>query len=149
MNAKEQDRLKRAWTLAHKLVTLAKQGWPETGKDLLEVKTEELCKAMGLSGKAKLEELRKFVQDTVGFMQGYGLHMVCGCGYLSLMVARSASIEQAFFEERKLTSFAPESLDRFFESSLLDMAKAPGTPVRQVCEIEAAAKQEDASKSSR
>ena len=60
MDNKDFERRKRAWEFAHKLITLGKVAPEREGKDLLDVRTEEICKAMGRPQGASLEEVQQF-----------------------------------------------------------------------------------------
>ena len=51
-------RRKKAWQLAHKLLTLAAIVAEREGADMIAVRTEEFCKAMGQPEGARLEDVR-------------------------------------------------------------------------------------------
>jgi hypothetical protein len=121
--------------LAHKLLTLTPVVVERERVDMIQLNTGEITRAMGLDGPAKLEDVREFVQDVVLYLQGYGLNIVCGCGYLSLMVSHATSIENAVAEERELASFALDNLDQYLEEWLMENNPPPESPVRQMCEI--------------
>ncbi len=53
-------RRKRAWEFAHKLITVSRIVPNREGKDMLDVRTEEFCIAMGKSGSAKLDNFLVF-----------------------------------------------------------------------------------------
>jgi hypothetical protein len=105
---------KRAWLLAHKLIFLGRAVAEREGADLLNVKTAEVCKAMGKPEGAALEEVQRFVYRVLSFMKGYGMYTATGCGYLSLMVAREERRDQALEENRDLVGFTPEDLEAFW-----------------------------------
>ncbi len=130
------ERKKRAWHLAHKLITLGRAVPENEGKDMLEVRIEEICKAMEKPDGAKLEEVRKFFLEVVEFMQGYGMYIVCGCGYLSIMVSEAARREMVLKENREPTLFTPESIDRSFDEYVLDTRGSLDNSFRQVCDIQ-------------
>lgn len=120
--------------LAHKLLSLTPVVVERERVDMVQLNTGEITRAMGIDGPAKLEAVREFVQDVVLYLQGYGLNIVCGCGYLSLMISSATSIEKALAEERELASFSLDNLDRRLEEWLMEN-KPPKSPVRQLCEI--------------
>ncbi len=130
------ERKKRAWRLAHKLITLGRAIPKNEGKDMLDVRTEEICKAMGKPDGAKLEEVREFVLEVVEFMQGYGMYIVCGCGYLSIMVSEAAHRELALEENREPTSFMPQSIDKYLEEYILNTENSNNRPVPQICDYQ-------------
>ncbi len=129
-------RRRRAWKFAHKLVTLGKAVTEREGKDLLYVSTEEICKAMGQPNGANLEAVQKFVHDVVEFMQGYEMYIVCGCGYLSLMISKAALVESAFENDREPTQFAPKSIDRYLDDYILNTQSSGDNLSKQVCEFQ-------------
>jgi len=133
----EVDQQRRgAWEFAHKILSLTKVVVAREGRDLLEISTREICVAMGRPDGAKLEEVRDFVFQVLEFLQGYDVHMVCGCGYLSLMASAEDWSERFLESGSEPTSFAPPDLEQYFDEHVISTPGASGTAVRQVCELE-------------
>jgi hypothetical protein len=88
---------------------------------------------MGTAGPAVLEEVRSFVLDVAAFLGGHGLHVVCGCGYLSLLVCDEARHEE-ILGRRETASFRPGNLDDYFETHVLAARGAGPDHVRQICD---------------
>ncbi len=126
---------RRAWLLAHKLITLGRAVGQREGTDLVQVTTAQLAHAMGASGPAPLEQVRAFAQQVVDFMAGYGLYTACGCGYLSLLVGPSEAAERAFAEKRELSWHTPEDVDAYLDEILQLETGPPRAELRPVCEI--------------
>ena len=109
----------RAWLLAHKLLTLGRMVKDTHGKDLLHVPTSEITKAMGLSGRAKLEDVQTFIFHVLEFMKGYDMVTACGCGYLCIRVGLKATWNSAQDRETDLSEFRVNDLDALMEKVLL------------------------------
>jgi len=129
-------RRKSAWQLAHKLLTLAGIVAKREGADLVAVKTEEFCKAMGQPEGAKLEDVRDFVREVVEFMQGFGMYVVCGCSYLSLSVAPEQRMQLALDQNRQPTSFSPDSIDDYLNEYLGDSRDNSKLVIRRACDVD-------------
>jgi hypothetical protein len=134
MSANLHDR-KRAWDFAHKLLSIVKVIPELEGKQLLVVKTEEICKAMGATEKAKLEEVQRFVFEVIAFMKGYGMYIACGCGYLSLMVCLEQGHE-SLIANRDTTAFVPDAIDGYFERAVLALRDGDKDTVAEICDRE-------------
>jgi len=126
---------KRAWEFAHKILSLARIAPAREGKDLLEISTREICRAMGQPEGAKLEDVRDFVFQVLGFLQGYDVHLVCGCGYLSLMASVEDWSERCVEGGSDPTSFAPPDLDQYFEEHVINAPRAARADAPQLCEL--------------
>ena len=124
---------RRAWELAHKLLSIVEIIPKRERKALLVVGTEEICKAMGTPQKAKLEAVQQFVFDVISFMRGHGVFIACGCGYLSLMVCADEGHEETV-ANRETTAFLPESLDEYFEKHVLGSGAEAGEAVLEICD---------------
>ena len=129
------QRRRRAWEFAHKLLSIIEVIPRREGKALLVVRTEEICKAMGVPHKAKLEQVQRFVFDVVAFMRGYGMYIACGCGYLSLMVC-SAERHEQIIENRDATAFLPESVDDYFDKFVLSSSCPEEESVDEICDFD-------------
>jgi hypothetical protein len=129
------DKKRRAWELAHKLITLGRIVSEKEGKDMLYVGTGEFCRAMGQPDGAGLEEVREFVLEVAEFMRGYDMYMVCGCGYLFMSVCKERTRDQALDEDRGLTSFTPVSVDNYFDEYIMNIHWSKDNRVRQTCDV--------------
>lgn len=127
------EQRRRAWELAHKILSIVGVLPRLEGKRLLVVSTGEIGRAMGVPEKAKLEEVQRFVFDVISFMKGSPVHIACGCGYLSLMVCRQENHEE-IIEDRAATAFSPESLDAFFETHVLASTASDSDTVQEICD---------------
>jgi hypothetical protein len=127
------SRSRQAWNLAHKILSLTRIVPEREGADLLEVSTAQICKAMGQPNGAKLEEVRDFVLQVVEFMQGYDAHLVCGCGYLSLLVSREELARRYFDEGREPTRFKPLDLDQYFDEHVINAPRSDAPAPPEVC----------------
>ena len=132
----ELSRRKKAWCFAHKLITMVKVVPQREGKELVNVRTEEICKAMDQPSGAKLEDVQKFVYEVIEFMQGYDMDIICGCGYLSMMVSTTQTRERAIRENREPTSFVPDSIDKYLDDYILDSQGSCDNYVRQICDVQ-------------
>jgi len=132
---KELERKRRAWALAHRILSIVRLLPSLEGKELLVVETAEISRAMGTTGPAVLEEVRRFVFDVVALLGGHGVRVVCGCGYLSLLVCDEARHEE-ILGRREDTSFRPADLDDYFETHVLAARGAGPDDVRQICDDE-------------
>ena len=65
---------------------------------------------MGKPGGATMEEVKDFACSVVKRMQGHGVTVACGCGYLSLLVFTDAAMATACEENRELRVAPLESL---------------------------------------
>jgi len=135
--AEVDQQRKRAWVLAHKILSLTKIVQSLDGIDLLQVSTQEICKAMGKPEGARLEEVRDFVYQVLGFLQGYDVHLVCGCGYLSLLASAEDWSERFLEHGREPTPFSPPDLEQYFYEHVINGPRALRTDVPQICESEA------------
>lgn len=131
--AEANPRRRRAWTLAHKLLSLIRIVPEREGADLLEVSTAEICNAMGQPGRAKLEEVRDFVQQVAEFMREYDAHLVCGCGYLSLLVSPEERATQCWAEGREPIKFSPPDLEDYFEAHVINTPRVGAPPPPTLC----------------
>jgi hypothetical protein len=121
--------------LAHKLITIGRAIGERESVDLVQVSTAQLCQAMGAAPGVELERLRQFAQQVAVFLQGYDLHVVCGCGYLSLLVGPRAGVERALAEQRDLTSYAPEDIEAYLDETLDAQPSSALAPLQAVCDI--------------
>lgn len=128
---------KRAWELAHKLITLGRAVAEREGRELLVATTDEICRAMGKPGGASIEEVKRFVCQVLELMQGYQMYMACGCGFLSIRVTTQEACDRALEENRDLRSYTPEDLDGYFDGYLLSAAAHPSSSVPCSCPVEA------------
>ena len=126
MNAPNLDQRRRAWELAHKLLSLIPWMQQRQDADLLALPTAQACKAMGMPDGAKLEEVRDFLREVTSFLRGYDMFVACGCGYLSLKVGVREAVEQAHEEGRDLVEITLDDVDAAFETFLRD--RKPGDP---------------------
>jgi hypothetical protein len=124
---------KRAWELAHKRLSLVKVIPEREGKELLVVRTEEICKAMGGEEKAKLEDVQRFVFDIIAFLKTYGMYIACGCGYLSLMIC-PMDRHEFLIAERDTTGFVPKDLEDYFEKHVLTSSNVKTEEVKAICD---------------
>jgi hypothetical protein len=131
-----QQRKKRAWEFAHKILSLAKIVPSLERCDLLQVNTQEICRAMGQPEGAKLEEVRDFVYQVLGFLKEYEVHLVCGCGYLSLLASAEDWSERFVEQGREPTSFSPPDLEQYFNEHVINAPRFHRTDVPQTCELE-------------
>jgi hypothetical protein len=131
--AEADQQRKRAWELAHKILSLTKVVPAREGSELLEISTREICRAMGQPEGAKLEEVRDFVFQVLGFLQGHGVHLVCGCGYLSLMASAEDWSERFVEQGSEPTSFAPPDLEQYFNEHVINTSCASRPNVPQAC----------------
>jgi hypothetical protein len=129
---KANPRRRQAWELAHKILSLTQIVPEQEGADLLEVSTRDICKAMGAVEGAKLEEVRDFVQQVVEFMQGYDAHLICGCGYLSLLASRGEWARRFLVDGGEPTKFSPPDLDEYFDEHVINAPRS-GTSAPQAC----------------
>ena len=135
--AEVDQQRKRAWELAHKILSLIQVVPTREGKDLLQISTQEICRAMGQPEGAKLEEVKDFVFQVLGFLQGYDVHLVCGCGYLSLLASAEDWSERFLEHGREPTPFSPPDLEQYFYEHVINGPRALRTDVPQICESEA------------
>ena len=133
MDVSSLEQRRRAWVFAHKILSIVGILTSIEGKRLLMVNTGEIAKAMGVSGKAKLEEVQRFVFDVISFMKGSPIYIACGCGYLSLMVCSEENHEE-IIEARASTAFSPESLDVYFDRHVLASIASGSDTVREICD---------------
>jgi len=122
MDRKDADRPQpdfdeRARAFATKLIALAEIVPAREGVDMVNVRTIEVCRAMGRPEGAKLEEVQKFVYKVLEFLRDRDLYTACGCGYLSLMIAPVALRDKAFEESRDLSSYTPEDIESYLEGA--------------------------------
>ncbi len=89
---------------------------------------------MGQPDGAKLEDVRDFVLQVVGFLQEHDVHLVCGCGYLSLMASAEDWSERFVELGSELTSFAPLDLEQYFLEHVINTPRACSTNVPQACQ---------------
>lgn len=128
------EQRRRAWRLAHQIITLCRVVPQREGRDLLKVSNTELARALGAPLPVELEALRAFVFDVVEFLQGYDLYTVCGCGYLFILAGPAAAAEIPFEEDRDLTWFEPPDLEAYFEAVIAEPHAAPEEATRQICD---------------
>ena len=133
MTTNAPDSKKRAWVLAHRILSIVRLLPRLEGKELLVVDTVEIARAMGVPEPAVLEEVRRFVLDVVAFLEGHGVHVVCGCGHLSLLICDEARHEE-ILGRRDAASFRPANLDAYFETHVLALRGADPDGVRQICD---------------
>jgi len=133
MTTNDLERKKRAWALAHRILSIVRLLPRLEGKELLVVETAEISRAMGTSGPAVLEEVQRFVFDVIAFLRGHGVHVVCGCGYLSLLVCDEVRHEE-ILGRRETASFRPTNLDDYFEAHVLAARGDGPDGVRQICD---------------
>lgn len=114
------DRRWRAWRFAHLLLDVARLGTRREQVDLIEIRTVEICRAMGTGEQARLEDVRDFVYLVIGFLRGYGISISCGCGYLSLRVTTVERAEDLLQSARELCSYAPPDLEAYFRALVLE-----------------------------
>jgi hypothetical protein len=134
--AETSQRRKQAWELAHKILSLTRIVPAQEGKDLLEIGTRELCRAMGQTEGAKLEEVKDFVFEVLEFLRGYDVHLICGCGYLSLKASAEDWTERFLGQNREPSSFEPPDLDEYFNEHVINTRRASSAPAPQLCEWE-------------
>jgi hypothetical protein len=106
--------VERAEVFARMLLELARAVPELEDADVLDVRTAEVVRAMGLEEGAPLEQVQAFAREVAARMEGHGISVVCGCGYLSLMVGPAELQEQAFAEGRELRSFEPDDLVAYY-----------------------------------
>lgn len=133
MSTTNTEQRRRAWVLAHKIISVVAVIPHREKKTLLVVKTEAITKALGTADKAKLEEVQRFVFDVISFMKGYGVFIACGCGYLSLMVC-PAEGHETILENRDTTTFTPEDIDAYFEEHVLNRDPLGRETVLEICD---------------
>ncbi len=133
MSNRDLEQRRRAWVFAHQILSVVAVIPSREQKRLLIVKTEAITKALGATGKAKLEEVQRFVFDVISFLKGYGVYIACGCGYLSLMVCPTERHEETI-ENRDTTAFTPEDLDIYFEKHVLNPDPISRESVLEICD---------------
>lgn len=124
---------KRAWEFAHKILSIVKIIPEREGKELLVVRTAEICKAMGSEERAKLEDVQRFVFDVIAFLKAYEMYIVCGCGYLSLMIC-SMDHHETLIAERDTAGFAPNNFEDYFEKYVLASTNVEPEEVKAICD---------------
>ena len=107
------EKTEKAAEFAGKLKRLVDIAVRKEKIDQVNVRTIEVCRAMGRPEGASMEEVSDFICETLPCFQGSRINAYCGCGYLSLMLIPEEREKSAFEENRAIIDWTPEDIDKY------------------------------------